>query len=99
MKVWRIIVVAAFAVISVALITSYPFAAMGGQSTYNSDRTYNPYGSYAPAQATGGNMWQGPMRGMMGSGLQSYGEYQTIGSRILTRNRMVCGLADMAAAR
>ncbi len=62
MKTWKIIAVAAFAVIAVALVTATAFAYMGGQATYN------PYAPYGPTQ--------GPRGDMMGSGHSPYGGYQ-----------------------
>ena len=66
MKPWKIIAVAAFAVIGVALITTTAFAYMSRPATNN------PYGSYGSAQGSRGGM----MGGMMGSGYSPYGGYQ-----------------------
>lgn len=62
MKPWKIIAVAAFAVIGVALVTAAASAYMGGQTAYN------PYAPYGPGQGMRG--------GMMGNGYSPNGGYQ-----------------------
>jgi len=74
MKPWKIIAVAAFAVIIVALITTTAFAYMNRPATNNQYGTYNPYGygSYGSAQEPRGGM----MGEIMGSRYSPYGGYQ-----------------------
>ena len=75
MKWWKIIAVAAFSVIGVALITATALAYMSRPAINSPYGTYNPYsyGSYGSVQGSRGGM----MGGMMGgSGYSPYGGYQ-----------------------
>jgi hypothetical protein len=78
MKPWKIIAVAAFAIIAIALTTTTAFAYIGKQATNSPYGTYNPYGygSYGSPQGPRGGMMRRSMGGMMGSGYSPYGGYQ-----------------------
>jgi len=75
MKAWKIVAVATFAVIGVALVTATAFAYMSRPAANDPYGNYNPYGygSYGSPQGMRGGM----RGGMMGNGYSPYGGYQT----------------------
>jgi hypothetical protein len=79
MKTWKIITIAGFTLIAVALLTVSAFAYRGGQGFYNPYGTNTGTGVYGTY--SGGMMGGGGMGGMMGGGWYSgnpqYGAQQT----------------------
>ena len=67
MKTWKIITIAGFAIIAVALVTASAFAYMGGRGFYTpygtNTATTAPYGTYPNGMMGGGHMGGGMMGG------------------------------------
>ncbi len=70
MQTWKIIALAAVALVGVVLLTTSVFASMTRPAA-NPYGTYNSYGSYGSPQGMRGGM----MGGRMGNGYSPYGGY------------------------